>query len=151
MKLLPVVAMAVALASAPASANSGNAPEGPQFSQQDIRVIKDLAGILLDQTGGEDQDQGKGKGKGKKAGKGGTPGHAKGAKLPPGLQKRLDRGEPLPPGLAGRPLPPGLVERLGPAAPGTERLIAGKNVVLIEEATGIVLDIVRDVLKSSGK
>lgn len=151
MKLLPVVAMAVALASAPASANSGKAPEGPQFSQQDIRVIKDLAGILLDQTGGEDQDQGKGKGKGKKAGKGGTPGHAKGAKLPPGLQKRLDRGEPLPPGLAGRPLPPGLVERLGPAAPGTERLIAGKNVVLIEQATGIVLDIVRDVLKSSGK
>ncbi|MEQ8334324.1 hypothetical protein [Nisaea sp.] len=100
-------------------------------------------------AGDDIQDQGKAKGK--KPGKGTATGRAKDGKLPPGLQKRLDRGEPLPPGLSGRPLPPGLTARLGPAVPGTERLIAGTDVVLIEKATGIVLDIVRDVLKGTSK
>ncbi len=63
--------------------------------------------------------------------------------MPPGLAKR----DSLPPGLAKRDLPPGLQKKLGNAPPGTERVIAGDDVVLIEKATGKILDVIVDVLK----
>ncbi len=91
-------------------------------------------------------DHGKGKGKHKKKSKGKSkqlpPGLAKRDKLPPGLAKRSK----LPPGLAKRDIPPNLAARLGTPAQGTERIIVDDNVLLIESATGIVLDILQGVL-----
>lgn len=84
----------------------------------------------------------KGKGKGKGKSKGLPPGLAKRAELPPGLAKR----DTLPPGLAKRDLPDDLKSNLPPKLDGTKRVVVDRDVVLIEEATGIVLDVIRDVL-----
>ena len=70
------------------------------------------------------------------------PGLAKRDRLPPGLAKR----DKLPPGLAKRNIPPELAKQLGLPAEGTERVIVDNNVLLIETATGVVLDILRDVI-----
>ncbi|RKZ37350.1 MAG: hypothetical protein DRQ37_02060 [Gammaproteobacteria bacterium] len=80
------------------------------------------------------------KGKGKK--KGLPPGLAKRQSLPPGLAKR----KTLPPGLAKRDLPPDLLGQLPPTREGIDRAIVDNNVVLIEAATGKVLDILEHVL-----
>lgn len=74
------------------------------------------------------------------------PGLAKRKSLPPGLQKQLERNGTLPPGLAKRELPSELEANLPPPAEGTERVIAGNDVVLVEQATGIILDILKDVI-----
>ncbi|MCB2102692.1 MAG: hypothetical protein KDE22_17575 [Rhodobacterales bacterium] len=102
-------------------------------------------------------DRGKGKDKGPKAkgnkgqkdkgGKGMPPGLAKRDRLPPGLAKR----QTLPPGLAKRDLPPDLRHDLPPPRPGTQRVIVDRNVVLIERATGLVLDILEDVVRDAIK
>jgi hypothetical protein len=65
--------------------------------------------------------------------------------LPPGIAKNLARGKPLPPGIAKRYLPPGLLGRL-PPRPGYEWVAVGRDVVLIAIATGIIVDILGDVL-----
>lgn len=74
--------------------------------------------------------------------------HAHGRALPPGLQKHLEKYGTLPPGLEGRDLPRGLAEKLPAPHEGTKRIIIDNDVVLIEEATHKVLDILKDVLSS---
>ena len=74
------------------------------------------------------------------------PGLSKRKSLPPGLQKQLERNGTLPPGLAKRNLPSELETQLPPAQEGTERVIAGSDVVLIHQTTGIVLDIIKDII-----
>ncbi len=61
--------------------------------------------------------------------------------LTPGHARRLERKGTLPPGLAKRDLPPDLASLLPPATPGHKRYIVGNGVVLIERATGLILDI----------
>lgn len=82
---------------------------------------------------------------GGKKGKGGKkmpPGLAKRDELPPGLARQVERNGHLPPGLAKRDLPDDLKKRLPPAGKGVKRVIAGDDIVLIEEATDIVLDVI---------
>ena len=86
--------------------------------------------------------KGKGKGKNKKM----PAGLAKRKSLPPGLQKQLDRNGTLPPGLAKRDLPNGLTSMLPPSHDGTARQIVGNDVVLIHLATGVVLDILKNIV-----
>ena len=88
-------------------------------------------------------------GKGKKAKKGKKnkgKGRGRGGGLPPGLQKQLEKNGTLPPGLAKKSLPPGLQKKLGDAPPGTKRAVAGNDVVLLEKATGKILDVIQGVL-----
>ena len=66
--------------------------------------------------------------------------HPKHHGLPPGLAKR----KRLPPGLAKRDLPPELNDVLPSPSQGTERVVIDNNVVLIQKATGIVLDAIED-------
>ena len=61
--------------------------------------------------------------------------------LPPGLAKQLRRRGTLPPGLQKRALPPGLRSRLPGLPPGQARVLVGNDVLLIQEATGLILDI----------
>ena len=92
----------------------------------------------------------KGKG-GRGAGKGKSgklpPGLAKRKNLPPGLARHLTEKGELPPGLARRDLPEDLASDLPAAKEGQKRLVVDRDVVLIEEATGRVLDVIIDVLK----
>ena len=145
---------------------------GKVLTDRQIEIIKDVLGTTT-ATGSDDanetssddnkddntgssgskkKDKGKqagknskGKNKGKK--KGLPPGLAKKEQLAPGLQKQLERNGTLPPGLAKRGLPDELDERLGEPAEGTERVIVDRDVVLIEKGTGLILDILKDVLK----
>lgn len=98
---------------------------------------------------GDDDDDDRGKYKhGKKdkkdkGNKGMPPGLAKrGGDLPPGLAKM----QTLPPGLAKRDLPDDLEHRLPPPPRGIERKVVDGDVVLVDIATGVITDIIRDVL-----
>lgn len=77
--------------------------------------------------------------------KGMPPGLAKRDSLPPGLAKQLERNGRLPPGLEKRDLPEGLDRLLPPRGHGQERVAVDNDVLLIETATGLILDILRDV------
>ncbi len=93
------------------------------------------------------KSKGKSKGRGQGKNKGLPPGLAKRDSLPPGLQKQLEKNGTLPPGLAKRDLPSELESKLPEVPSGLERIIAGDDVVLLEKATGKILDIIQGVLK----
>jgi hypothetical protein len=78
--------------------------------------------------------------------KGLPPGLAKKDKLPPGLAKQLERNGTLPPGLAKRDLPSELESELPDPVEGLERTIVDNAVVLVEKATGKIVDILKDVV-----
>jgi Ni/Co efflux regulator RcnB len=61
--------------------------------------------------------------------------------LPPGLAKQLRRNGILPPGLRRNYLPPGLSSRLPGLPPGQARVLVGNDVLLIQQTTGLILDI----------
>jgi hypothetical protein len=75
-------------------------------------------------------------------------GNAERAKpLPPGIAKKVARGGTLPPGIAKRYLPADLDTRLPPCASGTERLILGNDVLLVEISTGAIIDMIKQALR----
>jgi len=75
------------------------------------------------------------------------PGLARKQQLPPGLQKQVREKGALPPGLQKRLLPGELEGRLSRLPPGYERVIVGADVVIVEIATRIIVDILADILK----
>ena len=83
----------------------------------------------------------------KNAGVGGAmpPGIANRDQLPPGLEMQLERWGRLPPGLEKRALPGDLSNLLGHPLDGLHRQVVGADVLLVETATGIILDILRGV------
>ncbi len=73
--------------------------------------------------------------------KGKLPAGFKDAKpLPPGIAKKLQRGGTLPPGIAKRYPPPDLMRQL-PPRPGQEWIVAGHDIVLIDAATHLIIDV----------
>lgn len=66
--------------------------------------------------------------------------------LPPGIRKRLERGKPLPPGIAKKVLPPDLEVAL-PERPGYQRIRVGLDVLLVEAVTGVIRDVLLDVIR----
>ncbi|MBR2514434.1 MAG: hypothetical protein IKE45_10530 [Halomonas sp.] len=65
--------------------------------------------------------------------------------LPPGIQRNLERGKPLPPGIAKRF--DGPIANELPRYPGYEWERVGADVVLIEAATRVVVDVLVDALR----
>jgi hypothetical protein len=70
------------------------------------------------------------------------PGLAKKKKLPPGLQKQLVKRGELPPGLQGRGLPHNLERQLSPLPGGYVRMKVGGDVIILNEKTRVVADII---------
>ena len=66
--------------------------------------------------------------------------------LPPGIRKRLARGKPLPPGIAKRALPADLLSHVR-VPRGYEVVEVGMDVLLVEVATHVVHDILKDVVR----
>ncbi len=81
-----------------------------------------------------------------KASSQGLPPGLTGRPLPPGLQKHIDRTGQLPPGLQKRALPSGL-RGLLPHRAGQDYRVVGNDIVLIETATNLILDIIKGVLR----
>jgi Ni/Co efflux regulator RcnB len=65
--------------------------------------------------------------------------------LPPGIRKNLARGKPLPPGIAKK-MNPDFARQL-PNYPGYEWRQVGSDAALIDITSGIVREIMRDVLR----
>jgi Ni/Co efflux regulator RcnB len=120
------------------------------FSKDEARIIREVLGAVKRAQGEDGDEDHKGghkghKDKGKKA-KGMPPGLAKrDGDLPPGLERHIEKHGTLPPGLEGRDFPDDLKRRLGKTRKGTKRILVGDDAVLIEEATGVVLDVLKDV------
>ncbi len=165
--LMAATAMAVASPAARAQSTAQPSVTDIVFSEIEKRILKEVLGDGRYEANGDgtyrktghdgkydDLEQGRdGKFYGKKKdkgepgrGKGLPPGLAKKGKLPPGLQKQLERNGRLPPGLAANPLPYEAVVNLPPPANGTERAIVDTSVVLLEKGTGLILDVLKDVL-----
>ena len=66
--------------------------------------------------------------------------------LPPGIRKKLARGGAMPPGIAKQALPDGLHRQL-PPRDGQHYEIIGTDVVLVETATRVIVDVLKDVLR----
>jgi hypothetical protein len=77
------------------------------------------------------------------------PGLAKRDRLPPGLEKQLRERGTLPPGLQKRlqPLPNDLERQLPRLPTGYRRGVVAGNVVLLETATQVIVDIIRNVMQ----
>ena len=110
------------------------------FSSLERRVIREVLAAA-----GVESRQVKG-GKRGKGSRGGPPGLAQRGNLPPGLQRQLQRNGRLPPGLEKQGFPGHLRAQLPAPLQGTERLIIGNDAVLIDRATNVILDIMRDVI-----
>ena len=148
--------------SLPAAAQSGsliaqNATD-TIFSSLEERILREALGSPATKIGQGGKfkkskngnfKRSRGRGRGRGPGGGLPSGLAERNSLPPGLARQVERNGFLPPGLAKRGLPAGVNKLLPRAAPGTERVIMGNDVVLVEKATNHVLDVLRDVLTGS--
>lgn len=76
------------------------------------------------------------------------PGLAKKEKLPPGLERQLKERGTLPPGLQKKiqPLPPSLEKQMRLLPTGWKRVVIAGNVVMMNEKTSLIYDIVRNVI-----
>lgn len=154
-----LVGLAILLALVmPAGAQKSTAVAQGVFNAVEKKIIQDFfiknkslktLGQPIGTTTGQVIKAKKGKkGKAGKAGKKGKsgempPGLARQQTLPPGLAKQLARNGTLPPGLAKRGLPSGLAAALPKPKRGRQRVIVGNDVLLVEIATGLILDILR--------
>ncbi|MBI2992590.1 MAG: hypothetical protein HYY48_00235 [Gammaproteobacteria bacterium] len=151
--VLPVAAIAGEMAekSIEAAVDAGFT----EFERQLIEKYYGKRPQPVEETRERETDSGKDKsgkkGKDKGSNKDMPPGLAKRDQLPPGLAKR----DTLPPGLAKRNLPDDLEKQLPPPPKGyTRRVVDDVDqavVVLIDEATGQVADIVKDIIIPKGR
>lgn len=111
------------------------------FSAAEKAVIEEYFDIKTDKNDADKKHK-------KNKHKGLPPGLAKKDKLPPGLQKQLEKNSRLPPGLAKNELPASLQNKLYPPKKGTRRYVVGNDVVLIDTATDVILDIIRGAIRN---
>jgi hypothetical protein len=82
------------------------------------------------------------------SGRGSGPGNGRGRNsgLPPGIEKNLARGKPLPPGIAKQYLPSDLLVRLPTAPRGMEYVVVAGKLLLVEVATQVVREILLEAV-----
>ena len=148
MKMISATAigMALMLALAGGTGAAATVQGGVQviFTPEERTIIKQYYSREIVEKAWEAEGKGKAKGKGKQ---GLPPGLAKREKLPPGLQKQLQRNGTLPPGLQKKlePLPEAVEVRLKPLPPDHVRVVVGTDVLILDKTTQKILDIIRDV------
>ncbi len=76
------------------------------------------------------------------------PGLAKREQLAPGLQKQLVKNGTLPPGLQKKvqPLPAALEHQLPPLPTGYQRVMVGASVVLMNQKSKLIVDVLYDAI-----
>ena len=95
----------------------------------------------------KNKSEGKSKGKSKDM----PYGLSKRESLPPGLQKQFDKNGRLPQGLAKRNLPTELQSKLITRPSEQEVTIVDNDVVLLDKVSGVVLDVIYDVVVNGQK
>ena len=75
-------------------------------------------------------------------------GRGRGNGLPPGIERNLQRGKPLPPGIAKQYLPQDLLVRLPRAPGGLEYVVIAGKLLLVDIATQVVREILLDAVFS---
>lgn len=100
--------------------------------------------------GDKNKSKDKSKGNGKDKSKGLPSGLAKRDTLPPGLARQLKEKGRLPAGIAKRDLPEDLLTQLPPRPDSQEVTVVEGDVVLVDKATGIILDVLKDVVNGAG-
>lgn len=113
------------------------------FNEAEKAIIEEYFGIPVAKDAEDYTKKSNGKGH-----KGLPPGLAKKDQLPPGLAMQLEKNGHLPPGLEKRDLPDDLLKRLPPALPGTRRIMVGHDIVLVDDTTNLVLDIIKTALET---
>jgi hypothetical protein len=142
-RILAIVLFAAVVAAAPRQGNSqgrgrGGAEPAPEinvggggvksssvtFGDVDVRLIRDWFSKPANL-------------------KGLPPGLAKKESLQPGLERQLQKNGTLPPGLQKniQPLPPVLEVQLMKLPEGQKRVVISGNIVLMNEKSGLILDI----------
>ena len=157
--IFALLALPVTAAAGEMAAKSIEAAVDAGFTEFERQLIEKYYGkrpqpVEETQRQEQEKESGKDKSKSSKKGKGNgkdlPPGLAKGDQLPPGLAKR----DTLPPGLAKRDLPADLEKQLPPPPKGYVRRVVDDVdqvvIVLIDEATGKVADIIKDVIIPKG-
>ena len=66
--------------------------------------------------------------------------------LPPGIARNLERGKPLPPGIAKQYLPQNVLVQLPSPGTGLEYIVVAGKLLLVEAATQIVRQVLLDSL-----
>lgn len=108
------------------------------FTEAERAIIEEYLGVKVSDKDHDHHDGDK---------KGLPPGLAKKDKLPPGLQKQIERNGQLPPGLAKRDLPDDLTAKL-PSCKKGKCYIVDDTVVLVDAATEIVTDLIKEAIKN---
>lgn len=132
MRKLAIVVVAVLTATAALARQNDKGPKGPKGrDNQGVEVVVRAGGVnvTVQQT--------------IRAYYADKPKKARG--LPPGVARKYARGKRLPPGIAKQALPPDLERRL-PVQAGYQYVAVDSDVLLIAVSTGIVVDILIDIL-----
>lgn len=139
MRTLAILLTCLGLLSAtPATAKPSSNPTLGQVERQIIlRYYQQLAD---EQYGGHSHRAEHGHGHGHHVA------HGHNGRLPPGIARNLERGKPLPPGIAAHRLPDSLQTRLPPPPKGYQRVVLDGRVLLIDIATRVIRDKLEDVL-----
>ena len=66
--------------------------------------------------------------------------------LPPGIAKKIARGGTLPPGIEKKTLPGGLLAQL-PIRPGQEWRLVGTDLLIVEIASNVIVDVLTGALR----
>lgn len=132
MKIIRLFLLALLMTAAPAAAvaqtlSNGQTLAEAVFTAAERRIIADYFGPS---AGGKKQTK-----------------EGQQKALPPGIAKNLARGKPMPPGIAKRSLPGDLSGRLPPVRSGFERVIVGADVLLVEIATNVIYDVIKDAVR----
>lgn len=115
------------------------------FNEVERKLIRDYYRSKTGAQSDSHSDGGRGKAsKGK--GRGLPPGLAKRDQLPPGLQMQLEKNGTLPPGLAKRDIPRDLRGGMPRRDSRYGTYEIDNDVVLVERATGVIVDILADVI-----
>ncbi len=67
--------------------------------------------------------------------------------LPPGIAKKIARGGAMPPGIAKKSIPGALLSQL-PPRPGQEWLLVGTDLLIVEIATNVIVDVLKGAIRS---
>jgi len=141
MKILSTLAMAALLTATACSSGvhvtspSRPAPvSAPRFAPVAVTASITLSSAQVAAIRAHYSESSRGNGRGRSGG------------LPPGIARNLERGKPLPPGIAKQYLPQDLVVTLPRPTDGLGYVVAAGKLLLIEVATEIVREVLIDAL-----